>query len=117
MSDYKSLQDAIKKKHECDSVHTGSTMVTERLHGNVVWDGAVETFTLIGHAKAKECYAWSYRDGDETKFVSVFVIPPVFSASDAVHFFTASESQFRIPFDLGTLTKVTPADAHVFGIL
>jgi len=49
-------------------------------------------FDLVGHPKAKRAFAWSYRDGDETKSVAVLEIPPVDSPQTAVKVATAAKA-------------------------
>jgi hypothetical protein len=44
--------------------------------------GVVEVFDLIGHAKAKRCYGWTY--GEPEQFITVLEIPPVVDAQSAV---------------------------------
>jgi hypothetical protein len=55
--------------------------------GKVAWEGEVEVFSVMGHAKAKRCYTWGYpnekRDG-KYDFVTVLEIPPVVSPETAV---------------------------------
>jgi hypothetical protein len=49
--------------------------------------GTWRSFDLIGHPKAKRCYAWSHLDGakdEHTRFVAVLEIPAVESAETAV---------------------------------
>jgi hypothetical protein len=79
----KDLQDAIKVTHGCDSKYAMTVPVRETFGGQT-WEGTVEVFDLIGHAKAKRCYAWCYRDGSETKAVAVLELPPVNCALSAV---------------------------------
>ena len=43
-----------------------------------------------GHPKAKRCYAWSFTEGKQTRFVTVLEIPPVESAQTAVRAAIAS---------------------------
>lgn len=78
------LQDAIRAMHGCESTYERTEPVHEVFQGRTAWDGIVRVFTLIEHPKAECCYAWSYREGDETKSVAVLKIPPVESASSAV---------------------------------
>jgi hypothetical protein len=59
----------------------------------VASDDAVEVFRLTGHPKAKRCYAWSFTEGKETRFVTVLEIPPVESAQTAVRAAIASEAK------------------------
>ncbi len=59
----------------------------ELFRGKTVWQGDIEVFDLIGHPKAKRCYAWSHLDGakdERTRFVAVLEIPFVVSAETAV---------------------------------
>jgi len=67
--------------------------VIEMFWQKVAWDGVVEVFRLAGHPKAKRCYAWSYTEGKETRFVTVLEIPPVESAQTAVRAAIASEAK------------------------
>jgi len=78
------LKDAIRATHGCQSLHVKSVPVVEQFEGKVAWQGTVEVFDLIGHAKAKRAYAWTYRDGDQNKTVAVLGIPPVDSPQNAV---------------------------------
>ncbi len=81
------LRAVIGKLHGCDSKHVESVPVHEVFQGRTAWRGVVEVFDLIGHPKAKRCYAWSHLDGaqDEcTTYVAVLEIPPVISPQTAV---------------------------------
>jgi hypothetical protein len=47
----------------------------------------VEVFTLANHPKAKRCFAWSHKAGEndsDERFVAVLEIPPVVSPETAV---------------------------------
>jgi hypothetical protein len=61
--------------------------------GQTAWEGTVEVFDLVGHPKAKRAYAWSYRDGNETKCVAVLEIPPVDSPQNAVKVAIAAKAK------------------------
>lgn len=81
------LQVTIQHLHNCAAVHRQTVSVHEVFKGHTVWKGNVEVYELIGHPKAKHCYAWSHLDGPEderTRFVAVLEIPPVESAITAV---------------------------------
>lgn len=91
----KSLQDAIKAMHGCDSRYVESVPVVERFENKIAWHGTVEVFDLIAHPKAKRAYAWSYRDGDENKTIAVLEIPPVDSPQSAVKVAIASRGKRR----------------------
>jgi hypothetical protein len=62
-----------------------TTPVTEVFQGKIVWDGEVETFSLIGHPHALQCFAWAYKDDDGTnQITTVLALPPVQTPQDAV---------------------------------
>ncbi len=61
------LRDAIRNFHGCESRHAESVRVTERWDDEVVWDGVVEVFDLIGHETALRAYAWSHVLDDSEK--------------------------------------------------
>jgi hypothetical protein len=45
------LVDAIRNLHDCGAKHVETVHVTERApNGELVWDGDVEVFDLLGHA-------------------------------------------------------------------
>ena len=74
------LKKAIRDLHGCESTHVGTTPVKETFQGKTIWDGAVETFDLIGHPKTTRCYAWAHASGKDdksTRYVAVLAIPPL----------------------------------------
>ena len=87
------LQMAIRAMHGCESRHVDSVPVHEVFRGETAWRGTVEVFDLIGHAKAKRAYAWSYQDGGETKSTAVLEIPPVDSPESAVKVAIAAKAR------------------------
>jgi hypothetical protein len=87
------LQSAIETMHKCTARFVESVPVIELFRGEVAWDGVVETFELAGHPRAKRCYAWSYVENDEPKYVTVLEIPPVDSAETAVKIAIAAEAK------------------------
>jgi hypothetical protein len=74
------IQKAVEKAAECPARHLESNAVVEGFRGQTIWEGEVEVFALIGHAKAKRAYGW--QDGE--RFVAVLEIPPVDSPNTAV---------------------------------
>jgi hypothetical protein len=57
----------------------------------LVWEGKVEVFTLSGHPKATEAFAWNYpSDAGKRQAVAVLNIPPIETPSDAVRAAIAS---------------------------
>jgi len=88
----------IHQLHGCDSKHVETVPVHEVFRGKTVWQGDVEVFDLIGHPKAKRCFAWSHMEGpDDTgeRFVAVLEIPPVESPETAVRAAILSDEQNR----------------------
>jgi hypothetical protein len=79
--------------HGCKAAHDTSQVVMEQFRGQTVWDGIVEVFNLTGHPKAKRCYAWSFLDNGEPRYVTVLELPPVDSACTAVRAAIASGQQ------------------------
>jgi len=79
------LQDAIKRLHGRTSTHIQTIPLTEQFQGKILWQGEVEMFALHGHPQARHCYAWTYRDGDNTEhYTAVLELPPVDSPRNAV---------------------------------
>jgi len=78
------LKDAIRQTHGCEALYINTVHVREKLKNAADWDGLVKVFELIGHPKAKRCYAWSYRDGKEKTATTILELAPVTSAETAV---------------------------------
>ena len=91
--DVQEIQGVILTVHRCDSRHVESVPVVEQFEGQIAWQGTVEVFDLIGHSKAKRAYAWTYRDGDQDKTVTVLDIPPVDSPQNAVKMAIAAKAK------------------------
>ena len=92
------LQVAVSQLHGCSAVHCASVPVHEVFRGQTVWQGEVEVFDLMGHAKAKRAYAWSHREGPNDsgeRFVAVLEIPPVESPVTAVRAAIMSDAKKR----------------------
>jgi hypothetical protein len=87
------IRRAVEAMHECKAAHEQSTPVVEMFGKQTVWEGVVEAFVLTGHPKAKRCYAWSYMDGGEPRYIGVLELPPVESAQTAVRAAIVSGSQ------------------------
>jgi len=95
-ADIANLRDAIRRLHGCEAVHLMSSPVNEQFQGRTVWDGKVEVFDLIGHPKAKRCYAWAHKQDDGSdRYVAVLEIPPVDSPITAVRAAIVAESKSR----------------------
>src|SRR5947209_5574889 len=65
------LLEAVEVMHQCKAVHVESVPVIEMFGKKTVWEGVVEVFNITGHPKAERCYAWSFPEGTETRFVTV----------------------------------------------
>jgi len=91
--DVQEIQGVILAIYGVDSQRIESVPVTEEFEGQTAWQGTVEVFDLIGHSKAKRAYAWTYRDGDQDKTVTVLGIPPVDSPQNAVKMAIASKGR------------------------
>lgn len=87
------LKEAVETMHHCKARHVDSEPVIDLFHGEVAWDGVVETFEIEGHPKAKRCYAWSFFKNGERQYTTVLEIPPVNSAMSAVKVAIASEAK------------------------
>jgi hypothetical protein len=77
------LQGAVASLHGCGCAHSGTTRVVG-FHGDGVFVGGVETFTLSGHPEASEVFARVAWDGEEQRCIAVLRRPPVLTPSDAV---------------------------------
>lgn len=79
------LRSTIRRLHQCEASHTRTEAVKEVINGQVLWDGRVEVFALLGHDRALRCYAWGHiNDAQQWEVTTVLAIPPVISGSTAV---------------------------------
>lgn len=79
------LKATIRRLHRCDASHSRTEAVREVVNGQVMWEGNVEVFALLGHDRALRCYAWGHlHDDGKWEVTTVLAIPPVISASSAV---------------------------------
>jgi hypothetical protein len=78
------LQKAIRATHGCESSFVEQVPVRETFHRKTVWEGNVEVFDLLGHPKAKRCYAWAYDVETGSRTLAVLELPPVISPITAV---------------------------------
>lgn len=86
MSHIQDLRDVIQRLHGAEAKHVESVPVTEMYQGQIVWDGVVEVFDLIGHPKTHRIYAWAHQTDEPNKMrhVTVLHVPPVVSPQTAV---------------------------------
>lgn len=84
------LQEVILATHGCRATYNRVHHIRETLPWDTTWDGMVVVFRLVNHPTAKRCYAWTYRQRQETKYTTVLELPPVDSAASAVKFAIAN---------------------------
>jgi hypothetical protein len=88
------LQKAIRSQHGCDSRHLSSIPVHLAFKGQTIWDGIIEFFSVAGHPKAKECYAWAslLETGRKSEtFFAVLCSPQISTPMAAVRSVLAKE--------------------------
>lgn len=95
MTDYlRDLSEAVSALHDCQCSHVKTSHVHEMMDGETVWQGDVEIFTLTGHPKATQAFAWSWEDdAGEEQFIAVLNVPPINSPREAVQAAIASGRQ------------------------
>ena len=85
MSYLAELKNTIRRLHGCEVSHTRTERVREVANGEVMWEGNVEVFAIVGHDRALRCYAWGHMHEDgRWEVTTVLAIPPVVSAQSAV---------------------------------
>lgn len=79
------LRSTIRRLHKCEAAHTRTEAVKEVVNGQIMWEGNVEVFAIVGHDHALRCYAWGHLHEDgKWEVTTVLAIPPVVSAQSAV---------------------------------
>ena len=84
---HQSLQTAIRRTHGCESRHAEGFAVRKVAGREILWEGMVEEFDLIGHATAPQCYAWHYQEYGRQQSFSILKLPPIDTPQRAVQFF------------------------------
>lgn len=96
-AEIEALRNAIRHLHGCDSNWVGTVPIREEFQGQVVWDGEVEVFDLIGHPTASRAYAWSHAtEGTKRRYLAVLHEPPVDSPREAVRAAIVAEMRKRL---------------------
>lgn len=83
----------IRKLRGGEPKHVLSAPVVVRAHGETVWEGAVEVFTLTGRASGGRVFAWMHRWGgraEDTRYVTMLEVGPVDSPKKAVELYMES---------------------------
>ena len=95
MTEYTSkLQIAVQQLFNCEATFSKGVPIREEVNGKIVWEGEVKVFDLIGHPKARRCYAWTHPN-EKSRTVAVLEIPPVTTALAAVKASLLAESKQR----------------------
>ena len=81
------FQDAIQATHGCRSDLRERVRVSEEYKGELVWEGDVLVFDLIGHLTATTAYAWSV----DSRVTAVLHEEPIDSPEAAVRAAFAAE--------------------------
>jgi hypothetical protein len=91
------LRGVIRRAFRCESVLVEAVPVSERLHGRVVWQGAVAVFDLAEHpGRGTRAHARSYlTDGGERRFTVFLHSPPIDSPLAAVRASLVAEQDGR----------------------
>ena len=82
------LQNAIRDQYGSESNYCRTVLVQEKVDAGMQWDGFVKVFDLLDNPAAQCCYAWSYQEGGEQKFITMANIPPIDSPGSAVRAFS-----------------------------
>jgi hypothetical protein len=97
------LQSAIHQLHNCEAVHQKTVFVDEKFQGSAIWQGDIEVFELMGHPKAKRCFAWFHSDpGKGVRPVALLERWPIISPQAAI--------RFAIAFDIPVHQIPEPTD-------
>ncbi len=83
----KKIAAAIQRLHGVPAPWVETVQIHEIHEGEMVWEGAIEVYTLEGHPEADRCYAWvepPAEDGGHSRIYAVLGVPPIGSAVDAV---------------------------------
>jgi hypothetical protein len=98
MTNLQELREMIHTLHGAEAIYVQSACVRETHNGEILWDGVVEVFDLVGHPKANRIYVWSH-DTDDPKcprqHVTVLHIPPAVSPQTAVQAVILQEHKNR----------------------
>lgn len=88
------LLDAIRHLEGCEAHHVETAHIQEMHENNLVWDGDIEVFALIGHPMAKKAYVWSEATtGAKRRFFVVLHAPPIDSPLAALRASILADAQ------------------------
>jgi hypothetical protein len=78
------LSHVISRRYHCESAHLATRNVCRYFDAYGMWEGDIELFAVIGHPKAKLCYAWGERRHGDWCAITVLRSEEVRSAAAAV---------------------------------
>jgi hypothetical protein len=87
----RALKEAIETRYGCACRHAGMAHVKQKEEGGLAWEGPVQTFELIGHPKAKFCYAFTVENSGGLIRQVTAVSPPIKSSEWAVRAYLMQE--------------------------
>ena len=91
------LKRTVEDQHGCTAMLFQSVPVKEIFEGKIVWEGIVRVFTVHGHPKARQAYAWSSPivGSDKHRFFAVLRVPPINSPVEAVRAAIVQENKME----------------------
>lgn len=92
-ADVEAIAKAVERAAECAATHLETVAVVDTFRGQTMWEGTVEVFALLRHAKAKRAYGWIDGKGQDRRFTAVLEIPPVVDALTAVRAAIVAQSK------------------------
>jgi phosphohistidine phosphatase SixA len=60
------LKEAVPRAYGCELLYVNTVLVSPAVRTAQAFHGLIQIFELIGHEKAKRCYAWRFPDGRES---------------------------------------------------
>jgi hypothetical protein len=85
------LKETVEERCGCACRHAGSAHVRELGAEGLMWEGEVQTFELIGHGHATQCYAFIVQQAGRPMRRVTALSPPIKSAEWAVRVFLMRE--------------------------
>ena len=85
---------AFAKGFDVEVKYIESVPVVETFQNQMVWDGLVDVFDVVGHGTAKRGYGWIIQNANnEIDYATVLEIAPVNSPKTAVQSWLVSEGK------------------------
>jgi hypothetical protein len=98
MTNLQELREVIHNLHGAEAIYVQSAFVRETHNGEILLDGVVEVFDLVGHPQSNRIHVWSHDTDDPEhprRHITVLHIPPVVSPQTAVQAVILQESKNR----------------------